>query len=488
MLRLTGFFALFAVLALGGPGCGGSSNGSPSPTDADSGGTSSAGKGGSSGSASGRGAAGTGNRPGTAGSSGASGSSGSSGTGGTSGASGMSGNTSTSGSGGTVAAAGSGGSAPPDPSDELFDPDRLPRFDLELPDATIDALNADPDTYARGTLRYGNETLTDIGVRIKGEATKRTLDQKAAFKLKFDEFVGKQAFHGLRRMTLNNMLEDASCLAERLAFHMYRAAKLPAPRANSALVYVNGTFYGVYANVETEDKTFLQRWFASDDGNLYEEGQSDFEYGHEDLFDLETNETINDRSDLTKLLQALDEAKPDTYLQDIDSALDTAHFLRFSAMEAAVDQWDMYSYTFFYPNNFRIYHDPASNKLVFLPWGMDLALKPFPYTKRAHISIFELSHSEDNPSQRVSTGLMFQRCLESASCKAAYTTVIRDTATLFDDAKLDALAIKYHDQIKDRVYEDTRKETSNEEFETAYQSLLDTIRTRTAAIRKDLGE
>lgn len=66
--------------------------------------------------------------------------------------------------------------------------------------------------------------------------------------------------------------------------------------------------------------------------------------------------------------------------------------------------------------------------------------------------------------------------------------MIRDTAKLFDGAKLDALAIKYHDQIKDRVYEDTRKEISNEDFETAYQAVLDTIRSRTAAIRKDLGE
>jgi hypothetical protein len=41
-------------------------------------------------------------------------------------------------------------------------------------------------------------------------------------------------------------------------------------------VYVNGKAFGVYANLETEDKPFLRRWFASDDGNLYEEGQRDF--------------------------------------------------------------------------------------------------------------------------------------------------------------------------------------------------------------------
>ena len=100
------------------------------------------------------------------------------------------------------------------------------------------------------------------------------------------------------RLTLNNMVEDPSFLAERLAFHFFRAAELPAPRCNHALVYVNGTFFGLYANVEAEDKPFLRRWFGSDAGNLYEEGQVDFEPGTETAFDLETNETANDRSDL----------------------------------------------------------------------------------------------------------------------------------------------------------------------------------------------
>ena len=100
---------------------------------------------------------------------------------------------------------------------------------------------------------------------------------------------------------------------EPIAGH-HELAGLPAPRCNSALVYVNGEFYGVYANVEAEDKTFLSRWFASNDGNLYEEGQVDFVPGAEVEFDLETNETANDRTDLMQLIAAVDSASDATFL------------------------------------------------------------------------------------------------------------------------------------------------------------------------------
>jgi hypothetical protein len=103
-----------------------------------------------------------------------------------------------------------GGSVAVDPSAELYDPERLPRFDIALSDAGMVALDEDPETYVEAELRYEDETVSRIGLRIKGEGSRRTLDGKAAFKLKFDEFVADQTFRGLRRLTLNNMVEDPS--------------------------------------------------------------------------------------------------------------------------------------------------------------------------------------------------------------------------------------------------------------------------------------
>lgn len=388
--------------------------------------------------------------------------------------------------GGASASTGGTGGSPADPSAELYDPEHLPRFDIELSAASIGALNVTSDEYVPGTLRYGDEIVSNIGVRIKGEGSLRSLEEKAAFKLKFDKFVDKQSFRGLRRLTLNNMVEDPSFVAERLAYYVYRAAALPAPRCNSALLYVNDEYYGVYANVETEDKTFLRRWFASDEGNLYEEGQVDFVPGAEDVFDLETNETENNRSDLANLIDVFQSAAPESYLTDLGQALDIAHFLKFTAAEAAVNQWDMYSYTVFYPNNFRIYHDPSVQKFVFLPWGMDMSMKPFRDTQKPHISVFGLARRGDSEFGSVTAGLMFQRCLESPSCRESYATAVSEMIALYENLDLEALAARYYAQIEPHIEADPRKEYTMLEVEQHYQSVLRTIRERPAAMRSDL--
>jgi hypothetical protein len=491
-----------AQVAESGPGGGGTagaiSSGGAAGASGSTGGTvSGAGNGasgaGAGGSAGGEGGKSTGGTPssmaGSAGAAGTGAGSGGAGTGGTSGAAGAS---------GSVANAGAAGT-PPDLSEELYDPEKLPRFDIELPQASLDALSQvsgqdDPsqDVYVTADLTYGGEMVTNVGLRIKGEGSFQPIDSKPAFKLKFDEFVPDQSFRGLKRLTLNNLFEDPSFLAERLAYDVYRAAGIPAPRCNSALVYVNGEFYGVYANVESEDKTFLRRWFADEDGNLYEEGQEDFVAGAELAFDLETNETENDRTDLVNLIAAVQSASPATFLADIGVSIDTAQFLKFTAVEAAVNQWDMYAYTVFWPNNFRMYHDPTSDKFHFIPWGHDMSMKPYRDSGKPFVHLFELARQYDQPNRDVTSGLLLQRCLESPGCVTAYRMAVADVIELYEGLDLESVAARYYDQIKDAVYMDTRKDVccglSNQEFDAGYQSVVTTIRGRIAALRANLDE
>lgn len=396
------------------------------------------------------------------------------------------------------------GGALVDESIELYDGALLPRFDLVLPEDSFAALSAirssnDPaqDEYVTATFIYDkegkNEQVAEIGVRIKGEGSFQTFEQKPALKLKFDAFVDKQRFRGLARMTLNNLFDDASFLAERLAYDVYRAAAVPAPRCNSALVYVNDEFYGVYTNIEAEDKHFLKRWFDKAGGNLYEkDGFNDLTLDNEGEFQLETNETANDRTDLLDLLATIDAATdPDTFFAELGTVIDTTEFLKLTAVEAAVNQWDMHAFTVYYVHNFRLYSDPSTGLFSWIPWGHDLAMKPFQDTVRRYVPLFELA-TEGSNSNRVSAGVVYQRCLDSTECKVALVQAVEDTIVVWESLDMSATAARYYEQIRPSVEADPRKRTyvndelTMEDFDAAYDVLQATIADRVSALRAEL--
>jgi hypothetical protein len=145
---------------------------------------------------------------------------------------------------------------PPPP--DLYDPDTIPKFELTFDAAAMAVLTstnvADNETWVHAHFKHGAITFPDVGVRRKGSQTFRSLPQKAALKVKFNKWVKGQKLYGLKEITLNSMVSDPTCLSERLTYHVFRALGLPAPKANTAELTINGEPYGIYANIETPDE------------------------------------------------------------------------------------------------------------------------------------------------------------------------------------------------------------------------------------------
>jgi hypothetical protein len=130
--------------------------------------------------------------------------------------------------------------------------------------------------------------------------------------------------------------------------------------------------------------------------------------------------------------------------------LDGQKFLRYCAYEAVVLQWDGYCQTRFGPNNFRLYHEPASGHFFFIPWGMDMSWK---------------SYESDPLDPFDARSILFQKCLAGASCRAAYTAEVRAAADRIEALGLPTLVDRWGEQVRPHVVADPMKEVDMGGFE-----------------------
>lgn len=237
---------------------------------------------------------------------------------------------------------------------------------ITIAPSEMETLRASSRTYVTATVGEGGKVFEKVGVHLKGSTGSfRTLDTKPALTLNFERFGPGQKFHGLGKIHLNNSVEDPSYLNEWLGGELFRAASVPAPRVAHALVELNGRKLGLYVLKEGFTEDFLALHFRRTDGNLYDTGG-----GHEVTDAMERNSGAgpNNHADLQALAAAAQEPDLARRWQRLGQTLDVERFVSFMAMEVMTGHRDGYCLA---RNNFRIYHDPGADRMIFLPHGMD---------------------------------------------------------------------------------------------------------------------
>ena len=249
-----------------------------------------------------------------------------------------------------------------DASEPFFNEGRVHTLQIEVPASSLPAFKLGQRDYVRAIVRDGTTTWRDVGVRLKGHSTFQPIDRKPGLSLKFNEFTSGQEFHGLSKVNLNNCLQDPSYMREVLAAQLFHDAGLPAARVASVRVQLNGRELGFYNLVEGVNKGFLKREFGFAGGNLYEGETKDIDQH----LDQENGDDVSQK-DLLELAAAARTPRADR-LTKLGAVLDVDQFTRFLAMEMLLGSVDGYAFT---KNNYRVYHQPKTGRMLFMPHGLD---------------------------------------------------------------------------------------------------------------------
>lgn len=253
-------------------------------------------------------------------------------------------------------------------SGELFTNGLVPRIKITIPSEGIKSLRAAPRQYVSASVQEGTNIFTDVAVHLKGSVGSfRGLDGKPALTLSFDRSLRGQRFYSLRKIHLNNSVEDPSYMNELLGSLLFQAAGVPAARVGHAIVELNGRRLGLCVLKEGFTEDFLALHFRHPTGNLYDLAPGGHDVNEPMQKALGSNP--DDRSDMDALAQAIEQPDAAQRWAEIPRFLDINRFLSFMAVEILLGHRDGYCLA---RNNFRIYHDVDSNRLVFLPHGMDV--------------------------------------------------------------------------------------------------------------------
>ena len=251
--------------------------------------------------------------------------------------------------------------------EDIFTNGTVRQVRVELSADAVAALRKDPRGYVQAQIREGDDVYAGVEVHLKGSTGSfRPLDDKPGLTLKFDPAQPGGTYHGLHKIHLNNSVEDPSYMNEHLGAELFRAAGVPAPRVAYACVTMNGRPLGLYVLKEGFTEDFLAGYYQDTSGNLYEPQD-----GHDVDEPMKRHSgrgSKKDQSDLQALAAATREPDPVRRWEGLGAVLDRDEFLTFAIMEVMVCHRDGYSLA---RNNFRVYHDRDSGKIVFLPHGMD---------------------------------------------------------------------------------------------------------------------
>jgi hypothetical protein len=261
----------------------------------------------------------------------------------------------------------------------------VPAVYIEIHPDTLTWIYANPniDKEFRATFVFDNGTVRDtveqVGFRLRGNTSRSSM--KKSFKVSFNTFTPGGKYSGVEKINLNGEHNDPSVMRSKIMWDILRKWNIPAPRANHVRVYINGSYYGLYINVEHIDEEFALSRFGNKDGNLFKclypadlayRGIDPDNYrlwtGSRWTYELKTNLEENDFSDLAELINILHNTDNQNLVCEIDRVFNVQDYLKIMAVQIFCGDWDGYLYN---KNNFYLYHNTLTDRFEYIPYDVD---------------------------------------------------------------------------------------------------------------------
>lgn len=155
----------------------------------------------------------------------------------------------------------------------LFDQSTVHKIEITMDgwDDFID--NCTDEKYRACAVTIDGEAQGPVGIRAKGNTSLSSMMQydndRYSFKIEFDHYQKKKTYRGLDKLSLNNIIQDATYMKDYWSYTFMNQMGLASPLCSYTEICVNGEYWGLYLAVEGVEEAFLERNYGEDYGELY---------------------------------------------------------------------------------------------------------------------------------------------------------------------------------------------------------------------------
>ena len=268
----------------------------------------------------------------------------------------------------------------------LFDGSKVHTIDLVVNNKEAFFADAEKHAYVSCSAVIDGDAANNVGLRVKGKTdlgnVREESRERMSFRLEFDHYQLGETWHGLDKLDLNNLIQDATCMKEYLTYSLMRGFGVPSPLASYAKVTLNGEEIGLYLAVEGVEDSFISRNYGGGHAMLYKPENTEstedarvieavkLKYTGDDPENYEalfvnagTEPEPGDRKRLISLLKTLNK------YEDLDQILDTEEVIRYFVVHNFTVSDD--SYTGNTVGNYILLE--RDGRLAMLPWDYNTA-------------------------------------------------------------------------------------------------------------------
>lgn len=155
----------------------------------------------------------------------------------------------------------------------LFDSTKVHTIDIVMDDWDAFLADATAEEYHAADVVIDGEAYKNVGIRTKGNTSLSTVaalgSERYSFKIAFDQYDSGKSYHGLDKLCLNNLIQDATMMKDYLTYTMMNKFGVNSSLCSFVYITVNGGDWGLYLAVEGVEEAFLERNYGSNYGKLY---------------------------------------------------------------------------------------------------------------------------------------------------------------------------------------------------------------------------